>query len=314
MSFAYAAPYSPPVPAAFRDWRGVRHTWTSDWDGSVWDLSDPAGGVVLVKDGVEGLGLPEFVDYTHDSPVVHGYSWEGYLITGRPVYWSILTYTGSAVDDYPSSSAWILRHRAFWNTLLPGRTGVWTVELPTNEKFTLRLRIKPQSTQRYEMDPSQRGWLVEGIELAPEQPLWEGPPAIRVWDPGAEEDWFGPTGYGPDWHISDYLRLETATMTNPGDVESYIKWTVTGPATTASVGVEGIVTPIPFAVPAGQKLIINTDPRSYEATLNGVNVMQQLPDFDSRPIPAGANIAMQLGIDGEGSVQAEFPTLFVRVL
>lgn len=314
VGFAFAAPYAPPVPIAFQDWRGIRHTWTSDWNGSVWDLSDPASGVVLVKDGVEGLGMPEYVDYTHDSPVVNGYSWEGYLITGRPVFWSLLIYSGAATDDRPSSSAWLRRHRAFWDTLLPGRTGVWTVELPTNQKFSIRLRLKPGSSQRFEMDPTQRGWIVEGIELAADQPLWEGERQIRVWDPGAEEDWFGPTGYGPDWHVSDYLRLSTARMTNPGDVESFVKWTVTGPATTAGVGVGGVVTPIPFAVPAGQKLVINTDPRAYEATLNGDNVMHLLPDFDARPIPAGTNVELQLSMDGTGSIQAEFPTLIVRAV
>lgn len=306
MAVVYAAPYSVPVPDWYQPWQGIRHTWTG-WDGSVWDLSDPSSGVGLLADGIEGLGMPQILNYTHGSPVVHGVEWDGWLATGRKVYWQIIVFSGAITDDQPSSEAWIRRHRAFFRTLRPGKTGVWTVELPgTGEKFSLTLRFDTDGGHSYAKDPVQRGWEAYGISLFPEQPFWESPPVIQSWSVGEQVPFLGETGYGPPFHVSPSMQLATATLTNPGDVESFLLYTITGPSTTAAVGIGGETTLIPFSIADGAKLVLDTDPRNLVAELGGVDVMDQLAEFNYPALPPGEDIALSLAMDGTGSIEARF--------
>lgn len=295
----YAAPYAAPAPDSFRRWAGVTHRWTA-WDGTVWDLSDVEGGVFLLNDGLEGLGMPDIVNYTHSSPVVHGEAWDGWLATGRKVFWTV------AVFHDTTSTGWVERHRAFWKTMRPGKTGVWSVELPTGEKFSLTLRFKGHGDHSYTNDPVERGWEVYGVELFPEQPFWEATPVVQSWGAEAKTPFLGTEDVGPPFFVSPATTIGTAKVTNPGDVESYIRWTVTGPTETVTVGIGGENTVIPFRVPDQQKLVIDTDPRNLIAELNGEDVMNQLREFNYPALPPGEDIRLSLAMEGEGSVEARF--------
>ena len=116
----------------------------------------------------------------------------------------------------------------------------------------------------------------------------------------------GNEDIGPPFHVSPVTTIGTATLTNPGDVESYIQWTVIGPTLSVTVGVGGEDTIIPFAVPKGQKLIIDTDPRNLIAELNGKDVMNQLREFNYPALPPGEDIKLSLAMEGNGSVEARF--------
>ncbi|UYB35508.1 phage tail family protein [Arthrobacter koreensis] len=304
VNIVYAAPYAAPVPDNIRRWGGITHRWTG-WDGSTWDLSDVEGGVFLLNEGLEGLGMPDITNYTHDSPVVHGVSWDGWLATGRKVFWSV------AVFHDTDSEGWIARHRAFWKTLRPGKAGVWSVELPTGEKFSLTLRFKSDGGHSYTNDPVHRGWEVYGIELFPEQPFWEAPAVVESW--GAEEKvpFLGPDGAAPPFFPSPAATLSTAKVTNPGDVETFIQWTITGPTETVTVGIGSARTVVPFPVPDGSKLVIDTNPRNLIAELDGVDVMERLSEFNYSPLPPGEGIALSLSRSGPGAVEARFTPLML---
>lgn len=299
MALVYAAPYAAPVPDTFRRWVGATHRWTA-WDGSVWNLSDAEAGVFLLNEGLEGLGMPDITNYTHASPVVHGEAWDGWLATGRKVFWTV------AVFHDTESVGWVERHRAFWKTMRPGKTGVWSIELPTGEKFSLTLRFKGDGGHSYSNDPVERGWEVYGIELFPEQPFWEATPIVESWGAEVKTPFLGAEDIGPPFHVSPVTTIGTAKVTNPGDVESYIRWTVTGPTSTVTVGIGGENTVIPFPVPDQQKLVIDTDPRNLIAELNGVDVMNQLREFNYPALPPGEDIALSLAMEGNGSVEARF--------
>lgn len=277
----------------------MRHTWTG-WDGSVWDLSDVEGGVFLLNEGLEGLGMPDITNYTHSSPVVHGEQWDGWLATGRKVFWSV------AVFHDNSSTGWVARHRAFWKTMRPGKTGVWSVELPGGEKFSLTLRFKGHGDHSYTTDPVHRGWEVYGIELFPEQPFWEAKPIVKRWDSEVQVPFLGPDDVGPPFYVSPSTTLGSAKLTNPGDVESFIEWTVTGPTLSVAVGIGEENTVVPFPVPDGEKLVIDTDPRNLIAELNGVDVMNRLTEFNYPALPPGEDIRLSLEMEGAGSVEARF--------
>lgn len=306
MSLLYAAPYVAPTPPQVPvRWQGMRHTWTG-WDGSVWDLTDPSGGVALTSDGVEGLGMPDIANYTHSSPVVHGAAWDGWLATGRKVFWPVVIFSGRDTDDVPSSEAWIRRNRAFWRTLRPGKVGTWTVYLPSGEQFSLKLRFAGGGKEAFDRDPARRGWAVYGVELFPEQPFWEATPVVESWGAEVKTPFLGPEDVGPPFHVSPVTTIGTAKVTNPGDVESFIQWTVTGPTSSVTVGIGGEKTVVPFPVPDGQKLVIDTDPRNLIAELNGVDVMNQLREFNYPALQPGADIKLSLAMEGNGSVEARF--------
>ncbi|WP_461169263.1 hypothetical protein [Arthrobacter sp. Z1-15] len=244
--------------------------------------------------------MPDFTNYTHGSPVVHGEQWDGWRATGRKVYWNIGIFSDTSSVD------WVELNRGFWKTLRPGKTGVWTVGLPTGERFSLTLRLAPGAGNTFNQDPVQHGWKAYGIELFPEQPFWEAAPIVQSW--GAEEKTplLGEEDIGPPLHISPVTTIGTAKVTNPGDVESYIRWTITGPTTSVTVGIGGENTVVPFPVPDGKKLVIDTDPRNLIAELDGVDVMNKLREFNYPALQPGANIRLSLAMEGAGSVEARF--------
>jgi len=307
VNIVYAAPYAAPAPENIRRWGGITHRWTG-WDGSSWDLSDVEGGVFLLNEGLEGLGMPDITNYTHDSPVVHGASWDGWLATGRKVFWSVAVFHDS------DSVGWVKRHRAFWKTMQPGKTGVWSVELPTGEKFSLTLRFKSDGGHSYTNDPVHRGWEVYGVELFPEQPFWEAPAVVESWSTGEQVPFLGPEGKAPPFFVSPAATLSSATLTNPGDVETFIRWTVVGPARSAQVGIDGVYTVLPVNVPDGSKLVVDTNPRNLIAELDGVDVMEQLGELNYEPLQPGESVELSLELDGTGSIEAAFtPLMFMGV-
>lgn len=304
MGFAFAAPAPPPSLARVgaSPWGRMRHTWKG-WDGSEWDLSRPSGGVFLLAKGLEGMGMPDFTNYLTSSPVVHGTKFEGWIATGRKVYWNVGIYSDQGSTD------WILRNRAFWRTLQPGRTGVWTIHLPTGEKFSLTLRLAAPDNSGFDRDPVWDGWMAYGIELFPEQPFWEGTEVVEEWDAEDLVPFLGPDDVGPPFFPSPASTIGDATVTNEGDVETYIAWTITGYTRTATIGIGPDKTPIPFEVPEGKKLIVDTNPRNLIAELDGEDVMHLLPDFGPPPLQPGQSIKLSLALDGTGSVEARFTPL-----
>src|SRR4029453_10817318 len=93
----YALPVpGAPVPAPYVVQTEV--TWTG-WDGSVWNLTDPDGGVVLLVEGVEGLHLPPFKQWTRQSPAVPGQVFTGAIAEPRKVVLPVLLFTdGSSAE------------------------------------------------------------------------------------------------------------------------------------------------------------------------------------------------------------------------
>ena len=298
----------PELPPAFRSGQKLKMKWI-DYLGNEWDFSNPASGVFLVREGVEGLGYPEIRNFVTSSAVVNGVQWDGYIIPGRKVFWALMIYhDGSSMD-------WVELNRSFFRTLHPGRTGRWVVTTPDGVEMALTLRLADgaDSVTAYDADPIKRGWQMYGIEMFPEQPLWEGAVIQRSWDEGEDESFFGPTGFGPDFFIGTGSRASLATVTNRGDAETYVRWTVEGPASPPlEVGIDGLKTPIPFPIPEGSTLLIDTHPTRLIAELDGVDVMHLIPEFDPSPLEPGISVELSLRLTGGGAIKAEFPELYFR--
>jgi hypothetical protein len=322
-NIVYGAPYLPPVPAA-PAWAGLGMRWASK--GTEWALTDPSTGLFLMP-GVRGLGSVASTRHSTESPAVAGSRFEGASFLDREVFWPLHIFSDAGSVD------WMHRDRAFWRTMDPEDTGVWTVTHPDGAHRSLRLRFQSDGDRALDLDPLRSGWASYGITLVAERPFWEGVPEVRSFAGQAPPlPFFEPTG--PQVvNIASGYSVANASMDNPGDVESYPRWFIEGPALTASVGVGSMVVDVPFEVPEGQCLVIESDPDLIGATLydvvsgapskpservvgvdliNPVDMTAALGEADFAPIPAGTAVPLSLTLVGLGKVEALLPTLFRR--
>jgi hypothetical protein len=279
-------------------------TWRG-WDGSEWVLSKPSSGVFLTRKGVEGMGSPTHQEWVDESPAVHGQRYRGHRVQPRPVFWPVYLYSDAGSAD------WVQLDRAFWRSLQPGKHGVWTVATPGGGRRSLSCRFVDDGRHAYEMDPTFRGWAAYGVSLIADNPFWTGEPARRTWAQSNATDFYGG-GTAPVFNISSGSQLSTAKMTNEGDLEAWPVWTIRGPLTSVTVGVDGATVQWNVELLQDDTLVIDTDPTIQSAWLNGDDVTDQLGTADFAPIPAGLELPLSLTMAGTGSVEATITPRYYR--
>jgi len=308
-SIVYAAP---PVDmlATARLPQGMRMTWES-WDGQLWDIATGAEGVALMP-GVRGLNMPPTKRHTQTSPAVHGSRRTGWITAEREVFWPTLVYRESGVYD------WAQLDGDFWRSMHPDRPGIWSVTDPSGNLRKLTCVFDNDGGHSTEILPSIQGWERYGIYLAAEQPFWTGERLRRGWSGAGGSSFFG-TG-APAFNISTASSASTATIGNPGDLDAWPKWTIVGPSTTTTIGIPGQVIQVPFNIPAGKALEVDTDP-SRQTVIYGdwsQNVFTGFGEISSQvsrfsdmgavefaPIPAGEAVPLSIVINGSGVVLME---------
>lgn len=293
-------------------------TWSVHPLGSV-DLIDPGhDGVMLLRDGVRGLNMPPVTRHTSKSPAVAGSRHRGWVTDERSVFWPTLVWSQDGTDD------WHGHDSLLWSLLRPDMTGEWEVVTDRGGARTLTCRWVGDSDHQFGRDPLKHGWAIYGIELVAEDPYWSGEPVTRTWgtaDSGART--FLP---GPPFWIGSSATVDTATLTNPGELPAHMVWTIEGPCQSAQVGFRhedmwGRVTrsmvEVPFPVADGEHLVIDTRPAAQTAVLHsGVDVTDRTGDLGDdvafAPIPAGDDAVLELLIDGAGSITADLTPLYWR--
>jgi hypothetical protein len=197
--------------------------------------------------------------------------------------------------------------------MAPDKPGVWTVTHPDGQTRTLTCTAAHDGGHAYSWDPSRIGWAAYGQGLLAEQPYWAGAPIERSWKASEPVDFFGPTGFGPPFYISSGSTFASAEVDNPGNVEAYPAWTLTGPSTTASVGVDGHVVEYAAPIPDGETRIIDTRPdRLTVVDQDGNDRIDDLGGAEFVPVPAGASVALDIAVAGAGMVTMALTPLFHR--
>lgn len=238
----------------------LTHTWTG-WDGSVWPLHPDHG--LWFDDGVRGMGMPDITPYKRQPAVINGSFWYGYVIAERSVFWPLHM-------DFTEE-----QDRAFWRTMLPYQTGTWTIQTPSGQIRSLNLRFADDGQWAPSYSPYMTGHATYGITFTAEQPLWQGEPVYTSWAAPVQKLFFGggdPTDpdvmqAAPPFFISSSSSFNNAQIVNDGDVEAWPIWVINGPCTTCTVGIGTDLITVPFEVPDGQRLKIDTNPTVQKALL-----------------------------------------------
>ncbi|MEZ2373126.1 hypothetical protein [Arthrobacter sp. RCC_34] len=309
----YGIPYSPPAPPV-KAFTGVALTWTG-WDGSMWDLTDPSAGVFLRNESVEGLGAPEWQIWTKTSPAVSGQHYRGSVVQARRVFWPLFIYH----DD--SSMDWVRRDQALWRTMDPDKPGIWKATLPDGSSRELSCRFESVQDDGYSIDPVRQGWAVYGIALTADKPFWLGKTISRTWQNRVPKDFFNAPGKATPYNISSGSTMASASIPNTGDEPAWPVWVIAGPSTVASVGVGDTAVPVPFTIPEGKAILLDTDPTEQialygdwdgETLRNPVDRTIDLGSASFAPIPAGQSVPLNISMTGAGSIRAEIRPRYRR--
>lgn len=304
------------LPAGVTPFRHQRHEWIGT-DGTVWDLTDPASGLFLVQEGVEGLHLPPMSPVHRESPNLAGASYNGYRIEARPVTWVIYIYSDDTSEDFYDLDA------RFWKSLKIGSTGIWRVTLPDGSSRQLTCRVIPKGTHSYDRDPGAFGWQKYVVTMvADENPFWTVPTEV----PGArltlrdesQRNFFGggaAGGSGPDFYISPHVSEMTSELENPGDEPLYPTYRLYGPLAEAVLVIDDRPYSIAANVGAQGWFEIATHPARFAIRDNtGANRITSVSDWDFSPIPPQTTVPFSaiLNGDGGGRLVIDMPPLYHR--
>lgn len=325
VNFAYAGIPTSTTPTDVVRFEGMSMSWTG-WDGSVWDLANRSSGVFLLA-GTRGLGMPTGTRFRDKSPASHGSQHRGFIWDEREVFWPIRTW-------HDTGRQFIERDRAFFKTLHPSKVGRWTVAQPDATSRYLDLRLEPSTSDPgIDILPTLVGWAKYGVYMTADQPFWVGAPSVRSFAaPATPDPFYEPTG--PHlFNIGQGFTLANASIDNLGDEESYPRWFMDGGITAGAwVGVGDLRVDIPFAIPEGKCLVVESDPTVIGATMydiatdvkkpservvgvdliNPVDMSEQLGEADFGAVEPGKSVPLSISFSGTGVVEAYLPNLYDR--
>jgi hypothetical protein len=280
---------------------------------------------MLTRGALRGLHFPPVTHYRDTGPAVPGATWRGANANSRRVHWTLQVFHDEGTDE------WLELERAFWRIMDPQHTLLWEVRTGSAQSArTLRVRHEPDDSYGYDMDAPHFGWASYPVDLMADQPFWSGPVIQRRWGGSGQANFFGGgvDTKAPLFYISSGSQASAARINNPGDVPAYPVWILVGPLASGWVGVAGKRVTVPFAIPEGKALVLDSDPRrqtAAEATVvfdaegsvagytpTGVFKTHLLSTAEWVSIAPGASVKLDLDVVGAGSVHAQLTPLYYK--
>lgn len=263
-------------------------------DGQVWELNDPASPVQLVG-GVGGLHLPKVSNRWQSTARQSGGRYKDSITDSRQ--FDLTVMVGDPQPPFRTGDPWRDLDARFWSGLRHDDSAT----LRVNGSRSLTFRLDDDNEQDFAKDPALSGKAVYTISCIADRPEWRGTTTTTTYDfdVDAPSNYYGG-GLGPPFTISAPSLNRTAYVSNPGDLPVYPVWTITGPAAIgARVGVADRVIALPFALLAGQQVVIDTEAATIIDGHNGDNLWQAMGStpLDFAPIPAASGVPIVIGLD-----------------
>lgn len=305
---------SPIVPVP-EDWQ---HTYVSlrgaNGQGEVIPLTGLTNGswpAIVLQPGVSGLDLPPFELHADDSPNLDGSSFRSTRAASRQILLPVYVY---GIDRRT------LREfkRRLANVLNP-RNGYCTLTFIEQDGVPRRINCYYAGGMEGNESADAAGfrWISYGIQLTAMDPWFYGDTEVSArWSFGSAMPFLG-SSFFPLQLGSGTQATNTIEVDNPGDVEAWPIWTITGPLKSFELtGPDGSKFGIPAqaggldVLPAGRTLTIDTRP-GYKTVRDdqGNNYFPQLGASPSLwSVPPGISTVKTDLVAGSGT-----PSVMVRL-
>ena len=277
-------------------------------DGAEFDIK--RGPIRLSSAGLMGLSMPPFEAFTRETPARDGQVRTGYRTRPRPVFLPLLMPMGLEVDE------WLASESAFWKIMNPDVTCRLTVSSSADVVRFLDLRFVSDGDLAFNLDPTDVTGYAVVLEMVADSPYWRSPQVLAEFAPVGDVLPFFAVTTDRVFNLMSSSTVDSATVANPGDIDAWPKYTITGPVSEFSATISGGMVSATTEVIAGAVLVIDTDPTVQRATLtvDGVDttVTRDLVGVDWRPVPSGGSVSLDVTLIGTGSLVVSFMPRFFR--
>jgi hypothetical protein len=271
-------------------------TWT-DTNGEEWDLIN--GPVALTNAGIQGLGMPITFDTVRQTALVHGQTLQSWRLEPRELFINVI-------------------QRMFWDGLALGQNGTLAVTDSNGATRSIEARLVDDGSAAFTVDPYVKVQEMRtfGLTLIADDPWFRGPTQSFSFGLGPEgtATFFANGSGATPFNIVKSTGGTDSTLTNPGDQDSWITWTIQGPMTSFDLEIGGHHIAGAITVTTGNTLTIETSPLNQIAYLSdGTKVTRNLTSADFAALPA-TGLPVNVGIDvvGTGTITASFAPVYWR--
>ena len=294
---------------------GLKIEWI-DPRGKVWDLTDGTDGVLL------DVGQSDFTL----SPIKHNYlrggtQWAGSQVQQAEPSLKVLVGETGGGQPLIGTPYYTLADEWWTQANSPTLEGTLRVTRPDGEVRELRARLRDSPGTTYDYDPGAgiaerdgEAWL-----LTSPSSYWSGPEQSVMFGGDAIENgmpFYGPDGNGWPLYIAPASSASNIFISNRGQGSVWLTWTLVGPMVNPRFGTEGGVLSYAGTIPAGEVVVVSTEP-GYRYAIeagSGDNRYGKLSGVYA-PLPTGDRVPLTIvaeGMTSESSVTVTTRELFAR--
>jgi len=275
-------------------------------DGSVWNLNDVTSAALLVG-GLGGLHLPPATNRWTTTARRSGRRWKDVVNDARK--FTMTVRVGDPAPPFRTGDDWRALDSLFWKALSTESLATLTVG-----SRSLPFRLDDDNESEFPKDPALLGKAVYSIACIADKPEWLGATQTATYTFAADSttSYYGAS-QGPPFTISAPTFGRTASISNPGDLASYPVYRIVGPAASAVVGVGNDLITLPFALQAGQQVVIDTEAQTI-VDGTGTNLWPQMGSaaVAFAPVPAGGQVPIHVGLSSATTASFITVTLVPR--
>lgn len=264
-------------------------TTITDPSGTAWSLDGTSG--IWEGNGKKGFHAPTYQHYRDESPAIAGAFWRGVRATPRELFIPIV------IRDV-NRDVVLAKRRALIAAISPTKGEcVITSSWPDGSSRSIQARYI-DGMDGGEQGPGEYGVTVirYGLRFIADDPYMYGDTVTQQWDFTAPTRTELPMPGADTFFevVASSLLASGVVINNPGDVDTYPSWQITGPFTSVTLGntTSGkSFTIVDTAATSSNKLFIVTDPgNSYIVDETGTNTWSGLSaGYALWPLKPGSN-------------------------